>query len=99
MLETPSTVENLILEHLPPVFVEIAIAESGLQQFKDGKPLISKTSDVGILQINQVWWKTAEGMGLDIFNSVEDNIKMAKHIFKVQGIDAWVVCREIVKCE
>src|SRR3990167_8805937 len=68
----------------------IAKCESGFNQFnKDGSPLVSKTSDVGLMQINQVHWKRAKKLGLDIFNSPIDNLEMAKIIYKEQGYKAW----------
>lgn len=68
----------------------IAKCESGYKQFeKDGSHLISLTSDVGLMQINQVHWKRAKSLGLDIFNSPIDNWEMAKIIYKEQGFKAW----------
>lgn len=73
-----------------PRMLKIIQCESQWRQFElDGTPLISKTSDVGLLQINQVHWDRAKELNLDIFNSVDDNIKMAKIIYDEQGITAW----------
>ena len=70
--------------------------ESNFRQFNsDGTPLISRTSDVGIGQINQVHWARAKSLGLDIFYSENDNIIMAKIILEEQGHSAWT-CHEIV---
>jgi hypothetical protein len=69
--------------------------ESNFRQFKNGEPLMSPTSDVGVMQINQVHWKKAKELGLDIFNSVDDNIKMGRRIYDSQGIKAWT-CYDIV---
>ena len=70
--------------------IGIVKCESRFRQFNNqGKPLMSPTSDVGIMQINQANWKQAKNLGLDIFNSVDDNIKMGKYILKTQGIRAW----------
>lgn len=63
--------------------------ESGFQQFKEGAPLQSPTSDIGVMQINQVHWQEAEKLGLDIFNSVDDNIKMGQIVLEKQGLTAW----------
>ena len=72
--------------------VPVLICESGLKQFDDdGTPKISPTSDVGIGQVNRTHWKRAKKLGLDIFNSEEDNLKMAKIIYDEQGIEAWSV--------
>ena len=71
--------------------VNVAWCESGHRQFKDdGKPLISPTSDVGVMQVNSVHWSKARELGLDIFNSVDDNIKMGRIIYDTQGIKAWM---------
>ena len=73
-----------------PLLWRILKCESGHRQFdKYGKPLISPTSDVGLMQINQVHWTEAKKLGLDIFNSVDDNITMGKLILKRQGYKAW----------
>ncbi len=70
--------------------VDIVKCESRFRQFNEkGKPLMSPTSDVGIMQINQANWKQAKKLGLDIFNSVDDNIKMGRYILKTQGLKAW----------
>ena len=72
--------------------LEIARCESGLQQFeKDGTALLSRlgTPDYGLLQINKIWHADAEKMKLDIFNSIEDHLKMGSYILKKQGVGAW----------
>lgn len=70
----------------------IFTCESGLKQFKaDGSPVQSHTNDWGIAQINElVWDETAKQLGLDYKNSVEDNIKMAIVVHRLQGNSAWV---------
>lgn len=76
--------------------LDIVQCESQFRQFdKNGNTLRSKTSDIGIMQINRVHWKEANRLGLDIWNSVDDNIKMGKIIYDIQGIDAWS-CNKIV---
>jgi hypothetical protein len=70
--------------------------ESNFRQFdSDGTPLTSRTSDVGVAQINQVHWARAKSLGLDIFNSENDNIIMAKIILEEQGQSAWT-CHAMV---
>lgn len=75
--------------------VDVVHCESGskdnyARQFdKQGKPLMSPTSDVGVMQINQVHWSEAKKLGLDIFYSEDDNIKMGRRIYDTQGIKAW----------
>lgn len=74
-----------------PRMVTVAWCESEHRQFdKFGEPLISKTSDVGVMQINQVHWSEAKKLGLDIFYSEDDNIKMGRRIYDIQGITAWM---------
>lgn len=73
-----------------PRMVDVITCESNHNQFMDdGRPLISKTSDVGVMQINQVHWSQAKKLELDIFYSIDDNIKMGRMIYDTQGIEAW----------
>lgn len=73
-----------------PEMFEIVRCESQFRQLKEnGEPLISPTQDVGITQINQVHWPRAKELGLDIFYSADDNIRMAKIVLKEQGLEAW----------
>lgn len=67
----------------------ILACESNYQQFSNGKPLLSKTNDLGISQVNISNWKEAVELGLDIFFSPLDNLKMAKYILDTQGFGAW----------
>lgn len=77
--------------------VAVFHCESGLKQFdKNGNPKMSPTHDVGIGQVNQVHWKRAKKLGLDVFNSVDDNLKMSKIVYDEQGIEAWTVYKS--KC-
>lgn len=72
-----------------PKMVDIAWCESRHRQLVNGKPLISRTYDVGVMQINQVHWKQAKELGLDIFYNIDDNLKMARIIYDRQSITAW----------
>ena len=70
--------------------IPVLECESRFRQFdENGEPLMSDTQDVGISQINEIWWAEAEELGLDIFNSLDDNLKMARIIKEKQGIKAW----------
>jgi hypothetical protein len=70
--------------------LSVVKCESNFRQFNsDGSPLVSPTSDVGVMQINQVHWSRAEELGLDIFYSTNDNIIMGKIILDEQGHNAW----------
>jgi hypothetical protein len=75
-----------------PTMTAVFHCESGLQQFRaDGTPVMSHTRDFGVAQINEkVWDSTAIRLGLDYKYSLEDNIKMAWHVYKVQNLQAWV---------
>ncbi len=75
----------------------IFYCESEHRQFKkDGTPLVSPTNDYGFAQINRkVWHSTAVELGLDYQNSLEDNLLMAKHVYEVQGISAWVCAKKL----
>ena len=76
------------------LFIRIAYGESGLKQWHtDGRVVrgIIDNDDTGIFQINNRYWKKeADRLGLDYENSIEDNIKMARHIYDTQGVTAWV---------
>lgn len=78
--------------------VSIAKCESGLKQFKaDGSVVVSPTHDYGIMQVNRkVWHATAEKMGLDYQNNIHDNLKLARHIYQVQGVTAWVCYQKVI---
>jgi len=70
--------------------------ESNFRQFDSrGKPLRSPTSDVGVMQINQVHWGEAKKLGLDIFYSEDDNIKMGRIIYESQGLEAWTCSKKV----
>ena len=72
-----------------PQMTAIFMCESSFQQYRDGKPKLSPTSDVGIAQININNWKDAIKLNLNIFFSELDNLKMAKYILNHQGFTAW----------
>lgn len=62
------------------------------RQFRDGIPLWSDygTPDVGACQIHTpVWDKKAKEMNLDIINSKEDNLTMARWILDNYGENQW----------
>lgn len=90
------TVEEKIVimfpEH-PELMLAIAKCESGLNQ-----SAVSHTRDFGVMQINEKTWdSTAEEMGLDYKNSEDDNLEMARHIYEVQGLTAWVCYTKHIK--
>lgn len=97
VISRESTIEEKVLGEFPdnPRMVDVIRCESHFKQFKNSKPLLSGTSDVGVMQINQTHWKEAVDLGLDIFNSVDDNIAMGRIIYNEQGINAWT-CNKLV---
>ena len=80
---------------MPAELLCIVQHESGGQQFTpSGAPLISKTDDVGIMQINlPTWEKKAKAMSLDIVNSPQDNIEMGIYIYQTIGPQEWTTDR------
>ncbi len=82
----------------PDTMVAVAKCESGLKQFNSkGEVIVSPTKDFGLMQINQlVWDDKAKELGLDYKNNLEDNLKMARHIYEVQGKTAWVCYTKLV---
>lgn len=75
-----------------PAMAAVVRCESRYRQFDSaGKPLISRTNDVGVMQINiPTWAPLAKELGLDIYNSASDNILMGRIVYAKQGIGAWV---------
>lgn len=75
--------------------IKILTCESGLKQWDDrGETLLSPTDDLGISQINQVWWDKAKELGYDL-NITVDNLNMAYYIWKQQGFNAWMCYRKL----
>lgn len=73
-----------------PQMIAVVRCESRFRQFSGtSTPLLSPTADVGVMQINQVHWAEAKALGLDIFNSVADNIAMGRIVYEMQGLAAW----------
>lgn len=74
--------------------VEVCLGESGLKQWhEDGRVVrgIVDPDDTGVCQINNRYWgDEAKRLGLDYENSIVDNVKMSRHIYETQGINAWV---------
>ena len=83
------TIKEKIFQELGEEFVAIGYCESSLRQFQeDGAVLVSTTSDKGVLQINQIHWKTAEKMGIDL-DTVDGNIAYAKYLKERNGKNDW----------
>ena len=91
-VEVPQTIEEKILEVLPPEMLKVAKCESGLRQFNsDGSVLrgVVNSKDVGIFQINEFYHlDSSTKMGIDIY-SIDGNIEYAKHLYETQGLKPW----------
>lgn len=69
--------------------------ESHMRQWEaDGTVKLSETADLGIAQINEVWWGSARSMGYDL-DKTYDNILMAKHVWDIQGFKAWTCAKKV----
>lgn len=84
-----------IREQLGQMYVEIADCESNLRQFnEDGTVLISRTNDVGIMQINLAAHReTAERLGIDIY-TLEGNVAYASILVANRGAQDWYMSRD-----
>ena len=95
--EPSGAIVEKILQELPPVFVDIAKAESHLVptaynpewHYKNGVAVCQ--GSYGIMQIACVNY---EGDPTDLYD-IELNIQLAKKVYESQGIKAWGVCRTI----
>jgi hypothetical protein len=77
----------------PDEMIKIARCESGLRQFNtNGSVLVSKTSDKGIYQINQVHWENAKALGYDI-DTIEGNLKYARYLYDASGTQPWYMSK------
>ena len=82
--------------NLPAEMVRIASCES-----EHKLDAVSPTRDYGLFQINKKWW-LKELQRLEIIEELEDlfnphnNAQAAKHIYGIQGLDAWV-CWDILR--
>ncbi len=94
----PLTIKEKVARvfHDDPRMIDVIKCESNFRQFDSkGKTLRSPTSDIGVVQLNQVHWARAKKLGLDIWNSVDDNLKMGRIVYDEQGIEAWV-CNKLI---
>lgn len=87
-VEKPVEVEKDI-----PVLEKIKQCESGGTQYaKNGQVLIkvntNKTVDIGIMQINSVWFAKAHELGYDLTKQ-DDNIAFGKWLFENYGSSPW----------
>lgn len=69
--------------------VRVADCESNIMQYElDGSVLKSKTSDIGIFQINQVHWDNAKRLNIDIY-TLEGNLQYARYLYDGGGTQPW----------
>ena len=90
----PETIQQKIVNAFPDVpagtIIAIAQCESGLRQFyDDGSLVVSKTNDVGVMQINMKSWKAkADEFGMDL-TKTNDNIFFARYLYNLHGLSDW----------
>jgi len=81
-----------------PVLDRIAQCESGNKHLdKNGQVLLrgntNKTVDVGVFQINSVWFAKATELGLDLTKEA-DNREFAKFLYSTRGTEDWVYSKK-----
>lgn len=88
-----TTEEQALADEFPdaPIMQTVAKCESGAHQFlPNGKVVTNpKTSDYGVLQINQSHIKEAKSMGLDV-STLEGNIEYARILYDRSGLRDWL---------
>ena len=77
-----------------PVLDRIAFCESGNKHLdKNGQVMLrgntNKTVDVGVFQINSVWFSKATELGLDLTKEA-DNREFAKYLYTTRGTVDWI---------
>jgi lysozyme C len=79
-----------------PIMVCIAELESGLN-LKAINVNKNKTTDYGILQINDYWWLKSCKTTTDNLLTLEGSVVCAKHIHEKRGYNAWVAYNKNTK--
>jgi hypothetical protein len=77
-----------------PVMLRIARCESNNSHYdKNGQVLMrtndNKSVDVGVMQINSIWFKKASEMKLDLTKEA-DNRKFADYLYENFGTEPWI---------
>lgn len=77
-----------------PVLDRIAQCESGNKHYdKNGQVMLrgnnNKTVDVGVFQINSLWFSKATELGLDLTKEA-DNREFAKYLYTTRGTVDWI---------
>lgn len=90
----PLTIEEKILAELPPIFIEIAKAESSMKPTAyNPERHLGCAGSYGLLQIACLHFD-----GEPTFD-IDTNIQLAKKVYEEQGFGAWSVCvKKIVNC-
>ena len=90
----PLTIEEKILAELPPVFIEIAKAESQMKPTAyNPEKHYGCSGSYGVLQIACIHFD-----GEPTFD-VDTNIQIAKRLYEERGFKPWGVCQDgKVKC-
>jgi len=81
-----------------PVLDRIAECESNNSHYdKNGQVMLrgntNKTVDVGVFQINSVWFAKATELGLDLTKEA-DNREFAKYLYTTRGTEDWVYSKK-----
>ena len=77
-----------------PVLDRIMMCESGGKHFdKNGQVMLrgntNKSVDVGIMQINSIWFSKATELGLDLTKEA-DNREFGKYLYTTRGTVDWI---------
>lgn len=102
--ETQDIVTRFWYSNLPVIdareMINIAQAESGFNHFDgNGNVLrgVENPDDIGVMQINQVFWgEKARELGYNI-NDLNGNLQMALYIRKEKGPSAWTTHKKVVE--
>jgi len=94
------TIEEKILKELPPIFIEIAKAESQMKPTAYNPEYHKAGKCFGSYSVLQVacFWYEAYDIPKDMYFDEDTNIQLAKKVYEIQGFSAWGVCRTKVKC-
>lgn len=102
LTEEEQIIEKIKQSSLPPIFIEIAKAESQLKEnaYNPEWHYNSKGEKVcqgsyGLFQVACVHYKENP----EALHDIDLNIEMAEKIYKSQGFKAWGVCRKKIVCQ
>lgn len=89
---------EMILEELPPVFVEIAREESHLNPSAINDNPKTRDYSIGLFQINLYGNLAKDRPSEEWLLIPENNIQYAKKLYEEGGFAHWTVCKTKVKC-